>query len=495
MKNIYIDVSLLLQNSMITGIQRVVRNVTLELLKLDNENIKLISYNPEIKKYVLIDGDKYSKYYSSYKGGNKSQLFTNEVIEIDNFESGSIFFDLDSVWSSQITRSYLYPILKKKGVIVVTYVYDIVPILYPDFCDVITVNQFMGYIGAALMYSDYVITSTKTVIDELEVLANKLGIECPKGDYSWLGSNFNNIEAKISENIQEILSNKKYVLSVGTIEPRKNIGFLLDAFDEKLFDEGLYLVLAGGRGWKTDDLINRINNHPLKDKQLFFLQGLDDSAIQYLYKNSLCVAFPTFDEGFGLPIVEAFERGVPVLASDKAVLKEVGRGLSEHFTIDNTNEFIELVSKYANDDEYRNKKITQIKEGYERVTWSDVAKKILDILSEVTYTSKEITRESLFDRVNDSYLEYANKYRNKYGEYPVISIVLDDAVKVRSPRYIEKNVGVLTMPVCVNGDITDILKVNGIEINKKESLINIDTNNEIEITVSYNTLHKKIKIH
>ena len=50
MKNIYIDVSLLLQNSMITGIQRVVRNVTLELLKLDNESIKLISYNPEIKK-------------------------------------------------------------------------------------------------------------------------------------------------------------------------------------------------------------------------------------------------------------------------------------------------------------------------------------------------------------------------------------------------------------------------------------------------------------
>lgn len=115
-----------------------------------------------------------------------------------------------------------------------------------------------------------------------------------------------------------------YSLFVGTIEPRKNIVQLLDAYEllPKAVRERWPLILTGYRGWKSDDIHARIKNAERQGwaKYLGFLPA---EELPLLYSGARLFAFPSLYEGFGLPVLEAMQSGVPVVCSDRASLPEV----------------------------------------------------------------------------------------------------------------------------------------------------------------------------
>ena len=113
-----------------------------------------------------------------------------------------------------------------------------------------------------------------------------------------------------------------YFLAVGTIEKRKNIGRLLDAFAAaRAGGVGARLVLAGRPGFGAGRWLRRIAGE-LADA-VTVVSGLDDRALQALYRDAVALLFPSLDEGFGLPILEAMQSGTPVLTSDRAAMPEV----------------------------------------------------------------------------------------------------------------------------------------------------------------------------
>jgi glycosyltransferase involved in cell wall biosynthesis len=118
---------------------------------------------------------------------------------------------------------------------------------------------------------------------------------------------------------------ERFVLAVGTIEPRKNLGALLDAMrivrsDAKLSD--VALVVVGGPGWLSDRLEQRLALEQTNGRVLR-LGYVSDAALGALYRTAAAFAFPTLYEGFGLPALEAMAAGLPVVCSNVASLPEV----------------------------------------------------------------------------------------------------------------------------------------------------------------------------
>ena len=116
---------------------------------------------------------------------------------------------------------------------------------------------------------------------------------------------------------------ERYLLFVGTIEPRKNLGRLLQAFErlraEKLTDA---LVIVGKRGWLYDDFIAQWEASPARDA-VIFPGWVDDADLPAIYAGAQALAFPSIFEGFGLPILEAMGCGTPVACSNTSSLPEV----------------------------------------------------------------------------------------------------------------------------------------------------------------------------
>jgi len=115
----------------------------------------------------------------------------------------------------------------------------------------------------------------------------------------------------------------KYILSLSTIEPRKNLQLLIRAYKE-MIEEGKHLpdlVLAGRKGWKLEDIVGDIDEKV--KRRIHFTGFIDDVDLAQIYREAELFVFPSKYEGFGLPVIEAMSQGTLVVCSDAASLPEV----------------------------------------------------------------------------------------------------------------------------------------------------------------------------
>lgn len=130
---------------------------------------------------------------------------------------------------------------------------------------------------------------------------------------------------EISEVRRELQHQEDFFLFIGTIEPRKNILTIVRAF-EKYVEETknhTQLILAGGKGWKCDDIYSYINNSKCRDK-IICPGFINEDEKKYLLSKAQLFVYPSLYEGFGIPVLEAFSYGVPVLTTNISSLPEVG---------------------------------------------------------------------------------------------------------------------------------------------------------------------------
>lgn len=152
-------------------------------------------------------------------------------------------------------RSKLLPAIRNKGLKLAVYLYDIIPVLHPEYVHQNTIVLFMEYLGAYLKNADIIIASTQATLEYIQRLTDDMGLQPIPGFVSWLGVDFAN-DGDEAEQIREDAkraAERKYVLMVGTLEPRKNHKLVLDAFDHGLFELGYRLVFAGHFGgmWRN----------------------------------------------------------------------------------------------------------------------------------------------------------------------------------------------------------------------------------------------------
>ncbi len=174
---------------------------------------------------------------------------------------------------------------------------------------------------------------------------------------------------------------KDYILFVGTLQPRKNIERLIEAFS-KIQKDQLQLVIVGKRGWLYEDILKAPEKYKVENK-VKFLDFVEDEDLPGLYKNALCFVLPSLYEGFGLPVLEAMRQGCPVLISNVSSLPEVGGEAAMYFDPENVDNITKALEKVIASEKLRQE---MIKKGYEQVkkfSWEKTAKKTLEVLQEL----------------------------------------------------------------------------------------------------------------
>lgn len=379
---IYIDVSVLTLATFVTGIQRVTREIAVRLIGSEKEQVVLLHYNAAADSYYKIDNKAFVDYYTDHKGV-KEKMITGEQVPISEMKEGCVFFDLDAAWMCRMKRSYLLPLLKKQGVRIVAHIYDIISITHPQYCLERGVYNFMDFIGAHLQYADSIIVNAQATVDELKALTDRIGCKLPPCQVVPLGADFGGRQiiedGQMPEKLVAIVKDKPYILMVGTIEPRKNHKLLLAAYDKGLKALGYNIIFAGYLGWNMEEFKETLHNHPDYGTRIHHLEGMEDDAITYLYQNAQFLAFCSYTEGFGLPIIEAIRRGTPVLSADVPVLREVGGEYCVWFEQDNAEELCERIQEFAASKPHYDHLKKRI-EGYETISWEESFRQLRDIL-------------------------------------------------------------------------------------------------------------------
>lgn len=181
---------------------------------------------------------------------------------------------------------------------------------------------------------------------------------------------------------------RDYILFVGTLQPRKNITRLIEAFSKLSHtkkSEGMSLVIIGKKGWMYEEILKAPETFGIKDK-VKFLDFVPDEDLPSFYQNALCFVLPSLYEGFGLPVLEAMQHGCSVITSNVSSLLEAGGDAALYVKPDDVDDIASKIKTLIEDKKLREE---LIKKGYNQIkkfSWEKTAKETLEVLEEVVKT-------------------------------------------------------------------------------------------------------------
>lgn len=258
---------------------------------------------------------------------------------------------LDSSWHAN--RFATFARLKRDGVSIVAVVHDLIPLVRPEFSEERLRSIFSTWFDWMVGHADGFVAVSRTVREHVRSeLVSRLGEQ--QAATRWYGYFHHGCELDLVQSdveppqaLVELFASGNVYLAVSTIEPRKNHEYLLDAF-ELAWAAGsdARLCIVGRIGWKREALIKRIREHAQFGQRLFMFNDVSDSGLQYAYSHARALVFASHDEGFGLPLVEAMQRGLPVMGSDIPVFREIGGDYMAYFDLDAPQRLADLVQQF-----------------------------------------------------------------------------------------------------------------------------------------------------
>jgi glycosyltransferase involved in cell wall biosynthesis len=217
---------------------------------------------------------------------------------------GAVWLDLEPAWNDPEPRSELLARLGAEGVHTAVMVADVMPELHPEWFDPNQRKLFGDWLQAHLLHSGLFLCISQNTADDLRRVAASRGIarDLPI-EVVPLGADLPDAEPRPVDLPAAI---GRYLLVVGTLEPRKNQELVLDAFDQlRHRHDDLGLVLVGRQGWMVEDLVERIREHPEFGQRLFWPDAVTDGQLAWLYQHAFLTLAPSRYEGLGVPVMEA----------------------------------------------------------------------------------------------------------------------------------------------------------------------------------------------
>ena len=244
--------------------------------------------------------------------------------------TGDTLLMLDAAWGAYLPLAPRLEIFRQYGGRVVTVVYDLVPLRFPNVVSDGLRPLFERWFRTAVAVSDSLVCISKAVADDVAAYIEEFDLPHRDGlRVGWwhLGSDLPvMVHETPSEDVVQMVSGETATfLMVGTVEPRKRHVVALDAM-ELIWARGqdVRLLILGREGWNVSELARRMREHPEAGKRLLWKTDACDADINHAYKRAEALLFPSKSEGFGLPIVEAAMHGLGTIASDIPPSREIG---------------------------------------------------------------------------------------------------------------------------------------------------------------------------
>lgn len=364
---LYLDISHFLKTRLSTGIQRVVVEFLARVIN-DTYKVHIIHFDTDSNRYKALLNDEVKLFLQDIRNYRFKNSLDIELFTPSN--ENRIFFDIDVVWNSEPKRETLYKKLKSYNFKIHNIIYDLIPIIHPEFFYMQTKENFPNFLYSVYKQSDFIFfisNSTQNDFYKTQKTTN-INRKIPS-KVLLLGSDFSSKSSNIQTKYSDLLT-KKYILFVGTIEPRKQQDLALKAFENVYkYHNDLHLVFIGKVGWKVDDFIDRINTHPLKDKNLHHLTDVNDATLTQFYKNAFLVSYFSKYEGYGLPIAESlFYHNITITLKNSSIY-EVGGKNADYLTTNLAQNLEQLILFYLeNKTSYKNRK-QYIKSHYKNNSW------------------------------------------------------------------------------------------------------------------------------
>lgn len=408
--SLWIDLTDLLEwRGNLTGIQRIQFNIS-KLYLESGKDVKFFTYHSASRKFLQVNFDvnevvrsgivrEKPSTWSVYRAVLRRAGLLNTEIRLRKrivrhvyavssrthrsvrspFLSHDTVLVMGSIWTGSFIDD-LYEAKSLHKFKLVHFAFDMIPSKFPGFVVPWLHKVFTTYYTKAFSIADAIIAiSESTARDvgefmELHKINNKAKIGIVRAG--------ENIDDTKSTPVARLAPG--FILSVSTIEARKNHLALFYAAKDA-HSKGIkipHIVIAGRKGWHTSDLLYMIENDPVASKAITIIYGANDAKLTWLYQHCAFTVFPSFYEGWGMPVAESLAFGKVCIASDTSSIPEIAGDLVDYFSPYDTGALLDKIVEYTDKKILANKE-SQIKQKYRPSSWEDMYKqlnKVVDTL-------------------------------------------------------------------------------------------------------------------
>lgn len=304
-------------------------------------------------------------------GGHAFDLDTNPI----QLGHGDWLVNLGASWEQPYSDQFLTE-LRRAGAGFALLAHDMIPDLFPEWCTDSMVRDFRAWLDDIVPRTDVMFTVSQNTARDLRAAQARRGrslaspIVLPAGGPA----------CRISGLLPPVLD-EPYVLMVGTIEARKNHAGMLRVWRRLLStlppETVPALVFAGKPGWLTADLMQQLENSSWLDGKIRFINQPEDSVLASLYQHCLFTLFPSFYEGWGLPVSKSLSLGKPVAASNSPAIAEAGGAFCAYFDPDNLSEASRVIADLITQPGRLGAMTARIAAAYRAPRWEDTASALL----------------------------------------------------------------------------------------------------------------------
>ena len=304
------------------------------------------------------------------------------------FGYGDVLITMGLDWDYPGLHDEIKRVAKAYNLTVIVCCYDLIPVLYPQYCVSDVAAWFKNYFIDMTWSADGVLCiSENTRRDYLE-LADGLGLPPRRTEVIKLGGSLppQTEGAPLSKEVRDLLD-ERFLLFVSTIERRKNHEVLYRAYHmirkENPEAELPKLVFVGMEGWGVAELMSDIRLDPLTKGDIVILPQVSDSELSQLYARCEAFLYPSLYEGWGLPISEALQFGRPVLSSNMGSIPEVGGDLVRYLDPWSPREWANEILKIVNGETDLEAWSKQIESTFIPYEWSAAAKLVVEMANDL----------------------------------------------------------------------------------------------------------------
>ncbi|HEX8840267.1 MAG TPA: glycosyltransferase family 1 protein [Sphingomicrobium sp.] len=252
------------------------------------------------------------------------------------------------------------------GVRPIYLTHDIIPITHPQFARAGEDARHRERMLTVLTTAAGIIGNSQATIDELASFAAAERLPMPPSVAAWLGTD------PLPSAAAEPPPRQPTFVTVGTIEGRKNHTLLLNVWRrliERLGDDAPRLLIIGQRGWEADEVFERLDHDEALQQSVVELARCSDQELARHLASARALLFPSFAEGYGLPLIEALAAGVPVIASDLPVFRELCGSIPTYLEPQDEGAWQDAILDYAQPDSAKRSAQCERMKGYRAPDW------------------------------------------------------------------------------------------------------------------------------